>query len=143
APATPGEPLAFGALIGANGPPLVTTTPPRGCRVEVLVNPSINMVEIIGLMSSPFMTVISGLPMSAQFSPRCWALHPAADEITVVTPPTFAMHLFCRPVLLEMTGAVNALLPNSSSSIATYVNWVLNVGLNVAYRFTPAKSPLA
>jgi hypothetical protein len=71
-------------------------TPPRPWRAEAEVKPVKWAVESIGLMSSPFMTVISGLPMRAQLSPRDWATHWVPDA-TVVAPVAvlLKMHLFC------------------------------------------------
>ena len=74
----------------------MTVTPPRPSRACPEVKPLTNMCENIGLMSSPFMTVISGLAMIAKLSPRDCAVH-CVPEATVVTPVAvlLKMHLFC------------------------------------------------
>ena len=76
-------------------------------------------------MSSPFMTVISGLPMIAKLSPREFDVH-CAPEATVVAPVAvlLKMHLFCRVAapgrLLFKNGIRGELpLPYRFSSMAT------------------------
>src|ERR1700687_3746130 len=82
-PPTPELPPEFAEAIGANGPPALIDTPPRPWRVLPLVSPLRNTVEIIGLMSSPFITVISGLTMNAKLSPRDCGVHPASVVVAV------------------------------------------------------------
>src|SRR5262245_1006949 len=116
--------------MGANGPPWRTDTPPRPFRAAVEVRPVAVKYEYIGLMSSPFMTVISGLPMMAQLSPRDCAVHTDDD----CTTPAVLMHLLnsVPPLVVLFRNGPKAPLPSRFSSTATYVNCAFMVGLNVA-----------
>ena len=70
-------------------------------------------------MSRPFMTVISGLPMRAQLSPRdCGVQLPVTAPGAVLIPPVVTavdvMHLFCSE-------PVNGFKVNESTISASYV----------------------